>query len=236
MTQEGTGDEVVRVALEHLEERYVLGARAPMGNSKWTGPWDCAEFASWCVYQATGVLYGTQPRGNPVLADAYTGYWYEQSRGDEARTPVDAAVAIPGALLLRAPAAEAIGHIAISDGSGGTVEAHSTRLGVTRGKASGRRWDTGVLVPGVHYFQSEHPVVFAAPTTVYRVTTPLMRGPTIRKIQRALVEVEFHPGRADGVYGPQTAHAVQQFQAARGLVADGEVGALTLKALGVVAK
>ena len=37
--------------------------------------------------------------------------------------------------------------------------------------------------------------------------------------------------RADGIYGPQTAHAVQQFQNAKGLVADGEVGPATFKAL-----
>jgi hypothetical protein len=39
-------------------ERYVLGAFAPKDNANWTGPWDCAEFASWVTFQASGLLLG----------------------------------------------------------------------------------------------------------------------------------------------------------------------------------
>ncbi|MBN1239495.1 MAG: peptidoglycan-binding protein, partial [Gammaproteobacteria bacterium] len=38
-------------------------------------------------------------------------------------------------------------------------------------------------------------------------------------------------GSLDGVFGPQTASAVRAFQADSGLVADGEAGPKTLKAL-----
>jgi hypothetical protein len=78
---------------EHLGEQYILGARAPMGDAGWHGPWDCAEFASWCVFQASGILFGVQPRHDPMLADAYTGYWGEQARADSAMITPEAAAA-----------------------------------------------------------------------------------------------------------------------------------------------
>lgn len=43
----------------------------------------------------------------------------------------------------------------------------------------------------------------------------------------------FEPGPLDGAYGPATAKAVADFQSARGLVADGQVGSLTAAALGI---
>lgn len=234
MPQELTGDAILETALDHLDEPYILGARAPMANAKWKGPWDCAEFVSWCLFQTTGILFGTKPRTDPVLADAFTGFWFDQAREANATVPVETAVGIVGAILLRAPTPQAIGHIAFSDGAGGTVEAFNKKRGVIRSTAGGRRWDVGVLVPGVTYFQSDKPVVIEPPPAqVLRVTEPLMRGELVRKVQRALIAAGLNPGKADGVYGPQTAHAVRDFQASRDLVADGEVGPLTLKALKV---
>ena len=51
--------------------------------------------------------------------------------------------------MLRSPQPGATGHIAISDGGGGTVEAHSTKAGVIASTISGRRWDMGILIPEV---------------------------------------------------------------------------------------
>lgn len=229
----GSGDDVLRVALSHVGEPYVFGARVPLANAKWRGPWDCAEFASWCVFQATGVLYGAEPRNDAVRADAFTGFWAQQARADGAVVTVEDAAHIPGALLLRVPGSGRTGHIAISDGAGGTVEAHSSKDGVIRGQASGRVWDMGVLVPGVSYLRNEKPVVLAPPPRVLRLTNPLTRGPLIKQLQRALEQRGFQTGSADGIYGPQTADAVQMFQRQEGLVADGEAGPQTLKALGL---
>lgn len=226
------GDAILRTAEAHLGEPYILGARAPMANAGWKGPWDCAEFVSWCVYQTTGILMSTRPRTDPVLADAYTGFWFEDVHAAEATIPVEAAVGIPGAVLLRAPAPQAIGHIAFSNGAGGTVEAFNKKRGVIKHTAGGRRWDVGVLVPGVSYFQSaERVTVQPPPERLLRVTQPLMRGTLVKKVQQALLAAGFNPGKTDGVYGPQTAHAVRDFQNTRDLVADGEVGPPTLKAL-----
>jgi len=228
------GDHIVALALQHLNEQYILGARAPMGNSGWTGPWDCAEFASWCVFQTSGILYGVQPRHDPMLADAYTGYWGEQARADNAMITPEAAARIAGACVLRLPGAARTGHIVISDGKGGTIEAHSSKKGVIRHSLSNRRWDAGILVPGVEYFMAETPVAVAPPAELLRVTRPLMRGDRIKALQQELTRRGYHPGGIDGVFGPQTASAVQAFQGDSGLVPDGEAGPETLGKLGIV--
>lgn len=53
----------------------------------------------------------------------------------------------------------------------------------------------------------------------------------IKAIQSALAAKGYITGPLDGIWGRQTAAAVRQFQAANGLVADGVVGPMTLKAL-----
>lgn len=226
-----TAQDIVSLALKHVGEAYRLGARVPMASRQWTGPWDCAEFASWCLYRATGVLYGVRPENDPVRADAYSGWWIDQARRDGATVPLDVAIRTPGAFLLRAAGKDWIGHVAISDGKGGTVEAHSSKTGVIRGKVEKRRWDHGVVVPGVMALSNpEVPRVQVAQRTLH-VTEALMAGPLVRQVQRALRSAGYFPGVVDGIYGPQTAHAVQRYQDDHGLVADGEVGPATLKSM-----
>lgn len=229
-----TGDDVLRIARAHIGEPYVLGARAPMANPDWAGPWDCAEFVSWCVFRASGVLYGTQPRHDPMLADAFTGVWADQAEAGRHKISLEEAAGIAGAAVLRKPAAGRIGHIVLSDGRGGSVEAHSSARGVVSDTLSGRRWDFGVLVPGLRYFRNDVPVdVAPPPLSVLRLTQPPMRGAAVQFVQQRLLDLGLPVGKADGIYGPQTAHAVRMFQAGHGLVADGEAGPATLAALGL---
>ena len=190
-----SGRVVLAIADNHLGEPYILGARAPMSDPGWKGPWDCAEFASWCVYHASGVLFGVSPRDDPVQADAFSGFWLDQAIAAGAVITVEEAASIPGAVVVRAPLTGRTGHVVLSDGAGGTIEAHSAAKGVLR------------------------------------VTEPMMAGTRVAEVQQRLKELGFFPGPADGIYGPQTESAVQLFQASQGLVPDGEVGALTWKAL-----
>lgn len=225
-------DSILDIARTHIGEAYILGARAPMTNKDWKGPWDCAEFCSWCIHQASGVLFGVEPRHDPLRADAYTGYWAQQAREAGAIIELEIAVATAGALLLREPQTGRTGHIAFSDGKGGTIEAHSRNRGVVADKAGGRRWDYGILVPGIRYFTATAPVKLApAPKGALRLTEPMQRGEDVRALQECLAALGYFPGEADGIFGPQTELALCDFQADQGLLVDGEFGPLTRKQL-----
>ena len=56
-------------------------------------------------------------------------------------------------------------------------------------------------------------------------------GEDVRTLQERLLEMGYDTGRADAIYGTQTAHAVAQFQREVGLTPDGSCGPQTMKAL-----
>ena len=58
------------------------------------------------------------------------------------------------------------------------------------------------------------------------LTNPLTQGDDVRAVQQALARAGI-PVVVDGIFGPTTDRALRQFQAQRGLVADGIVGAQT---------
>ncbi|MGB8259523.1 MAG: peptidoglycan-binding domain-containing protein [Terracidiphilus sp.] len=234
MANAAAGAQLVALAKQHIGEKYVLGVLVPKNNPNWHGPWDCAEFASWVVYQATGSLYGcANDTGDPSSADAFSGYWERDSQSLGRTISIMEAAQTPGAVVLRFPAAGATGHVVLSDGNGGTVEAHSSKDGVVALALANRRWDGAVLIPWVDYTQNP-PVPVAPPATpIYRLTTPPMSGPAVLEIQNALNALGFDPGIADDVFGPHTQAAVVAFQLSNGLTPDGEVGTQTAAALGI---
>lgn len=63
------------------------------------------------------------------------------------------------------------------------------------------------------------------------LTSPMLSGPDVLKVQERLVALGYAPGTCDGVYGAATAGAVKAFQKARRLAADGVVGPQTRAAL-----
>ena len=226
-----SGQSLVVLARQHIGESYVFGSLAPKDNSDWKGPWDCAEFASWVVFQQAGALYGcNRDFGDPATADAGTVYWYRDARRLGQIVSLERAARTPGSMVLRIATAGKCGHIVISDGAGGTVEAHSSADGVVTLKLGGRRWDMGILVPGIAYTEAV-PVQLPIPPAVYRLTEPLMHGDGVMRIQQALLAAGFSPGVIDGEFGPHTRAAVLAFQLSHGLTPDGEVGPLTLEAL-----
>jgi N-acetylmuramoyl-L-alanine amidase len=228
------GERIVALARNHIGEKYILGAMVPKDNANWTGPWDCAEFASWLVFQIAGLLYGCdRDVGDASTADAFTGFWRRDSTSLGTLISIDEAAGTPGAAVLRFPQVGASGHIVISDGQGGTVEAHSPVDGVVALTLKNRRWDTGVLVPGVTYSAASSVTVTPPTAQIFRLMTPVMQGPNVRAIQKALQQAGFDPGAIDGAFGPHTASAVLAFQLSNQLQPDGEVGPETAASLGV---
>ena len=61
-------------------------------------------------------------------------------------------------------------------------------------------------------------------------------GATVSEIQSRLKNWGYYSGSVDGVYGSQTEEAVRWFQQKNGLQVDGQVGDLTLAALGMTPK
>lgn len=230
-----TAQHLLKLANQHIGETYVLGAFAPKDNSSWRGPWDCAEFASWLVFQTTGLLLGcTNNAESPARADAYSGAWARDAVTLGRPLSLGQAKAVPGAVLVRKPAPKGIGHVAISQGDGTTVEAHSAKLGVTNLRVDGRRWDLALLLPLIEYPEPLATAIFVPPDSmVLRLSFPPMHGPMIATLQEALKAKGFDPGDVDGVFGPHTEAALRGFQLRTGLNPDGEAGKITLKKLGL---
>jgi N-acetylmuramoyl-L-alanine amidase len=236
------GIDLFNLLTKHKGEPYSLGALVPKANPNWKGFWDCAEFVAWGIFQLTSKLFGcVNNNGNPNSADAYTGFIARDAATIGTKISINDAFKTAGALLLRVAANGLVGHVVVSDGRGGTVEAHSHRDGVINSVISGRRWDYGVLVPGIEYEQTaiHEDAVKAAnqkPTgVIYRFTSPLMTGPDVVRIQERFISLGFPVGAsgADGKYGSNTMFAAKAFQNQHGLNPDGEVGKYTMQALGL---
>ncbi len=226
-----TGTAMVELARQHIGEDYEF-VLVPKNNANWRGPWDCAELMSWLVFQEAEKLYGcVDNNANPATVEAFSGAWKSDSANLGRKIPANKAAAIAGAFLLRFPRIGSMGHVAISDGQAGTVEAKSHSVGVVADTARRRRWDTGVLIPGVEYDEDVEPISLG-PVRVVRMGAN--NDPAVvKKIQRALDERGIDSGGVDGIYGPKTTAAVAAFQTREGLVVDGEVGPQTAAKLGI---
>jgi N-acetylmuramoyl-L-alanine amidase len=233
-----TGQQLFELLAKHKGEKYHLGILVPKSDENYRGAWDCAEFVSWGIYQLTGKLFGcVKNDGNPTTADSYTGYIARDAESMKCTVPVEHAMRAAGALLLRIAGNGVTGHVAVSDGKEGTIEAHSTKSGVIATGAKGRRWDCGVMCPYLQHsamWETSAPIAAVPIGPVYRLKKPVMQGFEIKTIQIKLNSLGFKCGKPDGVFGVQTYYAVKNFQLEQGyLVTDGEVGFKTLNALGL---
>lgn len=232
-----TGQDLYNLAAQKIRQAYDH-TPVPKDNPHWAGPWDCAELVSWAAYQLTGKLYGcVNNRAKPAVADAYSGAWANDLKsGLLQKATLAHALQVPGTVLIRKPLPGTMGHIAIADGMGETVEAAGKNLGVRKGLVHGRPWDGFALIPTLVYTTptsagnsaSQH----RAPDWL-TLKTQNLRGPVVLKLQKALLKQGLNPGVLDGIYGPHTHAAVLAFQRQKGLIVDGWVGPETVLALGL---
>jgi hypothetical protein len=225
---------MVRLARQHVGQRYE-NVLVPKNNPNWQGPWDCAEFMSWLVFQDAGFLYGcVNDNGNPATTEAYTGAWVTDSANRGTRVPIGQAAATVGGIVLRFPPAPGkMGHIAICDGTGKTIEAKGHAFGVVEDVVHGRRWDTGVMIPGIYYDTAVTAMAVTPPPKIYREGVAGLVGDVVKQIQEQVKSLGFDPGPIDVIYGAKTAAAVAAFQTVQGMVPNGEVGPQTAGRLGV---
>jgi hypothetical protein len=229
-----TGDDIVLLGDKHVGEPYLLGAKVPKNDPNYIGPWDCAEFVSWLYYQTFGILYGcANNHGDPAGPDGYSSGWARDANNLGQIITVEQAKATPGAAILRFAGTGEVGHIAVSDGNGGTVEAHGRNDGITNSVVDGRRWDMGILVPGVTYNTNQIMPYNPPSIVIYRLMHPYMVSSDVGKIQEALNARGFDTDGIDNIFGEGTLRAVKLFQDSIGLNPDGEVSALTAAALDV---
>jgi len=220
-----TGEDIVSLGDKHVGEPYALGALVPKDNADYKGPWDSADFVSWIYYHATGILYGCD------AVDEHCDFWDRDANKKGQIVTIEEAKSTPGAVILRLAGNGMVGHIVISDGNGGTVEAHGREDGIINSVVDGRRWDMGILVPGVTYKPNPISPYRPPSVTIYRLTGPNMVSTEIGKIQAELTRRGFDTGGVDNIFGEMTYNAVKLFQDSVGLNPDGEVSAFTAAVL-----
>jgi hypothetical protein len=105
----------------------------------------------------------------------------------------------------------------------------------------------GLWIGGAFSSSKKHTPPPPPPTTTAQTTTttpkpqappapatalnPGAKGDQVKRLQRALKHLGYSPGTIDGDYGPSTQAALEKFQKAQGLTADGVLGPKTLLAL-----
>lgn len=67
-------------------------------------------------------------------------------------------------------------------------------------------------------------------------SAPNLRGDDVSELQARLARLGFDSGRADGIFGPLTARALEDFQRNSGLYIDGVCGSDTVRALDVLGR
>ena len=131
-----------------------------------------------------------------------------------------------------------MGHVGVYIGGGRVIEAMGHAYGVVETRLQGRGWAYWGKPDWIDYSEAgtgEAPVDSAAgtpgllPSYYYRLALPLLKTGMVcgevRTAQRLLIALRYLPaGEDDGEFGPKTFKAAQDFQRARGLLADGEIG------------
>lgn len=222
-----SANKLIEASVNHIGEAYIFGTIVPMNNPNWKGPWDCAEFVTYIVHSVTNVLYGIREN------DSYTGYWADDADNKKVNSiTVDQAVKTEGAILLRKPKANMIGHIAFSDGRGNTIEARGKAFGVCKHVAlagdgsNNRGWDMGIKIPNIEYLPENNELTATA------LLKPLdLSKNLIKEVQQSLITKGIYFGKKTGSIDEASSQALYNFQLANNLEPSGLVDFETLELL-----
>lgn len=215
-------------------------------GSKQGQPW-CAEFVLWVFYKCFGVdnalalLCSPRPTGIPLCAD---GAMYFERAGRWSDTPsLGAVVFFFGE--------DGIGHqgivtdmdknrIRTVEGNCGDMVARRS-YSLSDKQIAGYGWpkwsvvssDGGGDAPAAS--QKPQTPSYRYPSHLYDVEINLLQngsyGPQVVNLQHLLADHGFDPGEIDGIFGDRTRSALQAFQRAAGIDADGVWGGESFRAM-----
>ena len=216
----------VGLLLRQKGDAYVFGHEASPRDPD-PDIFDCSELVEWGCARL-GVV--------PRMPD---GSWLQVRHCGEHHTLTTVARAeqTQGALLFKFHGdpfhgpRPATAHVAVSLGNGSTIEAKNHQAGVGRFPVAGRGWTHAALVPGMTYGPPPHDPADVHPAWPGRYLTqpPVMAGDDVRIWQGRMRERGWRIA-VDGKYGEASEQVCRQFQAQKGLQADGVVGPVTWRA------
>lgn len=229
------GAAILDIAKRHIGQKYAFEPTPDYDDPNWPGPFDCAEYVSYCAFRAYGIPYGVV-RDPAKRFNSYSGYWERDAKKFGVLISWRDALHIPGAVVLRfppGPQPPPFGHLGICLGNGRDIyEARGKQFGVVKSTAIGRAWNAGVLIPGVLY---DVPDSRGSDLLILKVLNPPAgHSPIVEMVQKKLVARGLMAeAQINGIFDIVTAEAVSKFQSKKGVVSDGEVGPETGALLGL---
>ena len=120
------------------------------------------------------------------------------------------------------------GHVGVYVGNGEVIEERGFDYGCQRTKLKNRKWLHWYKLPWITYGEGSSTV---SRELGDRLLKKGMKGEDVAELQTLLIQLNLLDDKADGDFGLKTEAAVKEFQSVQGLVADGEYGEKSHKAM-----
>ena len=211
--------------------KILSGKQDTCAGCQWEGKqsYDCAQLTR----------YSCKAAGQELVSGANS-QWLRTAWA--AKGKIDSLPDVAGVLLYHANSSGRMTHTGVYIGGGYGVEARAAKYGVVKTVVKDRTWTHWAALPGV----LDDAQVVEPPKQEVKETTKTegdivmiemsvlknkSRGEEVKTLQRLLNALGHNCGDVDGIIGSKTVAAVEAFQKAEGLTADGIVGAKTWNAL-----
>ena len=200
------------------KQKTVKNEMAQKYGAKWIGHRvaDCSGLFSWAFKD----LCSYTPHGSNSIWDRYCVNKGQLINGHRS----DGFELKPGTAVFKCEDGTNRSHIGLYIGNNTVIEAASTQQGVITTKITNKKWSEWGELKYVDY--GEKQTMKDRRTVRYNC-----KGEDVKELQVMLNAAGYSCGEPDGIFGNRTFSAVKNFQASRGLVADGIVGPKTWAAL-----